>query len=383
MNIFKPIINFLEIRACAPSYSGIVLTAIAICFFGAAINTMAGWLYVISGVSFALLVIAAVLPPRSLSGLSITRLPIAAVTAGDDLAVELEVINSTKRAVTLLQVRDMLPYILGKPIAEPIEIIPPRETYRWRYYYPTQQRGVYRWQNVELGTGAPFGLFWCRRQHECNARAIVYPTILPLNHCPLIDEIGAEDCRRSDPRGRPFNTATQGLTRSLRPYRIGDPMRLIHWRSSARIGDLRVRELELVTGGQEIVIALDSSNQWEAENFEQAVIAAASMYFYAHKNTMQVQLWTAATNLVRGDRLVLETLAATNPLEDTSDREPPKLPLIWLTQNPLTLSSLPPGSRWVLWQASQEKQVVLNRDYPGIVIDQQQQLKPQLQQEGD
>ena len=32
------------------------------CFFGAAINTMAGWLYVISGVSFALLAVAAVLP---------------------------------------------------------------------------------------------------------------------------------------------------------------------------------------------------------------------------------------------------------------------------------------------------------------------------------
>lgn len=384
MNILKPIINWLEIRACAPAYSGMVLAAIAICFFAAAINTMAGWLYVISGVSFALLAIAAVLPPRSLSGISITRLPIQAVTAGSDLTVELEITNSTKRAKTLLQVRDILPYILGKPITQAIEIISPHETYRWRYYYPTQRRGVYRWQNVQMRTGAPLGLFWSHRQHECNARAIVYPTVLPLTHCPLIDEIGVEDCRRSDPRGRPFDTATEGLTRSLRPYHIGDPMRLIHWRTSARIGNLRVRELELVTGGQEIIIALDSSGEWETENFEQAVIAAASMYFYAQKNTMQAQLWTATTNLVRGERLVLETLAATNPLEDTSDKEPPKLPLIWLTQNPLTLSSLPVGSRWVLWQpvASREKQVVLNRDYPGILIDQQQQLKPQLQKKG-
>lgn len=385
MNILRPIINWLEIRACAPAYSGIVLAAIAICFFAAAINTMAGWLYVISAVSFALLAIAAVLPPRFLSGISVVRLPIKAVTVGDDLTVELKIINSSKRLIKLIQVKDILPYILGKSTTQAIEIIPPHDTYHWRYYYPTQRRGVYRWQNVELATGAPFGLFWSRRHHECNARAIVYPMILPLSHCPLVDEIGKEDCRLSDPRGRPFHAASEGLTRSLRPYRMGDPMRLIHWRSSARIGDLRVRELELVTGGQEVAIALDSGGEWEAENFEQAVIAAASMYFYARQKTMQVQLWTSATNLVRGERLVLETLAATNPLEDVSDGELPKLPLIWLTQNPLTLSSLPMGSRWLLWQqvASEEKQVVLNRDYPGMAIDQEKALKTQLQQKLD
>ena len=385
MNIFKPIINWLETRACAPAYSGMVLGAIAICFFAAAINTMAGWLYVISAVSFSLLAIAAFLPPRFLSGISVARLPIQAVTAGDDLTLELEITNSTKKPIRLIQVKDILPYILGKSITQAIEIIPPQDTYRWQYYYPTQQRGIYRWENVEFATGAPFGLFWSRRQHKCAARAIVYPTVLPLSHCPLVDEIGGEDCRFNYPHGRPFHTASEGITRSLRPYRIGDPMRLIHWRSSARMGDLRVRELELVTSGQEIIIALDSAGKWETENFEQAVISAASMYFYAQKNTIQVQLWTSETSLVRGERLVLETLAATNPLEDTCNQELPKLPLIWLTQNPLSLSSLPVGSRWVLWQPvnSGEKQVVLNRDYPGIAIDQEKALKTQLQQKLD
>jgi uncharacterized protein (DUF58 family) len=69
---------------------------------------MAGWLYVISGISFALLGIAAVLPPRSLLGLVVQRLPIQPVTAGDDLTVELEICNQTNRPVTLLQVQDIL-----------------------------------------------------------------------------------------------------------------------------------------------------------------------------------------------------------------------------------------------------------------------------------
>ncbi|MCC5631406.1 DUF58 domain-containing protein [Nostoc sphaeroides CHAB 2801] len=370
MKIIKPITNWLEIRASAPAYGGWVLAATAICFFGAGINTMAGWLYAISGISFALLGVAAILPPRSLTNLSITRRPIQPVSAGDDLTVELEICNQTQQPVSLLQVEDILPFVLGKPVQKAIETIPSQGSYRWVYYHPTQRRGVYRWHTVELGSGAPLGLFWCRRQRDCAATAIVYPTVLPLTTCPLVDEMGQQESKRGDPRGKPLQTATTGLVRSLRPYRIGDPTRLIHWRTSARYGELRVRELEMVTGGQEIVIALDSASNWEEENFEQAVIAAASLYFYAQQQQLQVQLWTASTNLIKGDRFVLETLAATTAQEDSSSVVPKNYPLIWLTQSPLSLATLPQGSRWVLWPniSSLAEQEVINWEHPGIVL---------------
>ncbi len=381
MKIIKPITNWLETRACAPTYGGWVLAATAICFFGAGINTMAGWLYAISGISFALLGVAAILPPRSLTGLSITRRPMRPVSAGDDLTVELEICNQTQQPVSLLQVEDILPFVLGKPVQKAIETIPSQGSYRWVYYQPTQRRGVYRWHTVELGSGAPLGLFWCRRQRDCAATAIVYPTVLPLATCPLVDEMGQEESKRGDPRGRPLQTATTGLVRSLRPYRVGDPTRLIHWRTSARYGELRVRELEMVTGGQEIIIALDSASNWEEENFEQAVIAAASLYFYAQQQQLEVQLWTASTNLIKGDRFVLETLAATAALEDASSVVPKSYPLIWLTQNPLSLATLPQGSRWVLWPniSSAAEPEVINWEHPGIVLQSDGSLQPQLQ----
>lgn len=256
MKIIKRITNWLELRAFIPTYSGWVLAGVAICFFGAAMNTMAGWLYAISGVSFALLLIAAVLPPRSLFHLIVKRHPIPAVTAGEDLKVELDIINPTNQAVNLLQVTDVLPFILGKPHQQAIETILPQNSYRWVYYYSTKRRGIYRWQTVELASGAPLGLFWCRRQRECIAKAIVYPTVLNLASCPLVDRIGQEDSRQGDPRGVPLQTANEGLVRSLRPYRVGDPMRLIHWRSSARYGELRLRELEIVTAGQHMMAVL-------------------------------------------------------------------------------------------------------------------------------
>jgi uncharacterized protein (DUF58 family) len=379
MKITTKINNWLETRACRPAYGGWVLGGIALCYLGAGINTMAGWLYVISGVSFALLGVSAFIAPRSLTGIVIKRLPIQPVTAGDELTIEIEVHNHKPQPVTLLQVIDILPFILGNPVRQNIEAIPAKDSYRWVYYHPTQRRGVYRWHTVELATGAPWGLFWCRRPRQSEARAIVYPSVLPLSICPLIDEMGQDDSEKGDPRGKPLQMATTGLVRSLRPYRIGDPTRLIHWRTSARYGELRVRELEVITGGQEIIIAIDSSFLWEQELFEQAVITAASLYFYAQKQKLQVQLWTSATGLIEGNISVLETLAATNPIEQ-NNTPPDHCPLIWLTQNSFTTTSLPPGSRWVLWQnPDSPAETVINRESPGIIIQNEQELQPQLQ----
>jgi uncharacterized protein (DUF58 family) len=379
MQITKKINNWLETHAAAPAYGGWVLAGISVCYLGAGINTMAGWLYVISGVSFALLGLSGFVAVRSLMGIIVKRRPIEPITAGDDLKIEIEIHNHSKKPASLLQVRDILPFILGQPVQQNIEAIPPQDSYHWTYYHPVEKRGIYRWHTVELATGAPWGLFWCRRPRPCEARVIVYPTVLPLTACPLIDEIGQEDSERGDPRGKPLQMATTGLVRSLRPYRIGDPTRLIHWRSSARYGELRVRELEVITGGQEIIIAIDSSFQWQQELFEQAVIAAASLYFYAQQQKLQVQLWTSATGLITGNIPVLETLAETNPIERNS-LSPDHCPLIWLTQNSYTTSSLPLGSRWVLWQnPDSPAETVINREYPGIVIQNEQELQPQLQ----
>jgi uncharacterized protein (DUF58 family) len=384
MNPIKRIFQWLENTACAPAYSGWVLAGISICFFGAAVNTMAGWLYVISGVSFSLLSVAAVLPPRSLVGLTVHRRPITPITAGDNLVVELEIINQSKQSVSLLKVEDILPLVLKQksdkqPIEQSIDAIAPQNSHFWQYFYPAERRGIYRWQTVGLISGAPLGLFWCRRSRECPAIAIVYPQALPLASCPLIDEAGRDDSRKNEPQGNPNASASEGTVRSLRPYRNGDPIRLVHWRTSARRGELRVREFEMVTGGQDIIIALDSANGWNEENFEQAVISAASLYFYALRQRMNVQLWTAGTGLVRGERAVLETLAAITPLEDAVTSNTPNSRMIWLTENPLLIPSLPIGSRWVLWQSPSSRHEIVNRDAPGLILHQDEQLQLQLQ----
>ena len=400
-----------------PAYGGWLLGSLAIFFFLAAANTLAGWLYVMSGVSLSLLVVAAVLPARSLLGIAISRQTIYPVSAGDSLTIALAIANRTGQPKSLLQVQDLVPQGLGRPVQTVVEDIPAHGVYDWTYSQPTRQRGIYRWQTVYLRTAAPLGLFWCRRSRQVSAKAIVYPSVLSLTRCPLIDQTGQELTSRLQSHSSRSQMATEGSTRSLRPYRWGDPTRLVHWRTSARYGELRVRELEILTGGQGIVIGLDSAFSWQqaspesnsrfsgaaeafSDDFEQAVIAAASLYFYARHNHLNVQLWTAGTGLLQGDQTVLEALAQVN-FDEMPQHQLPQLPLVWLTQNLSSLSSLPPRSRWVLWAShsrgqraaadnqpeqgdrlnrkSEKPASLINRTFSGLTIQPDQPLQTQLQ----
>ncbi|MBD2076812.1 DUF58 domain-containing protein [Phormidium sp. FACHB-592] len=384
MSIAKRIADWLETHWVTPAYSGWLLGGLSLFFFISATNTLAGWLYVISGISFALLSIAAILPERMLRRIQLQRCPIAPVTVGDQLTVELVVANKTKQPKLLIQIQDQLPFVLAPPVSAAIEMIAPHSSYHWVYQQTVERRGIYRWHTVNLRTAAPLGLFWCRRSQTAAAIAVVYPTVLPLTQCPLVDAIG-RDASLQFTRDRHAQNASEGLTRSLRPYRWGDPIRFVHWRTSARYGELRVRELETFISGQELIICLDSAMSWQPEldpshsiePFEQAVVAAASLYFYATRHNFSVRLWTAGTGLVQGSQAVLETLAAVQAGEDVRAEQLPDAPLLWLTQNPVGLTTLPSGSRWLLWTMAQLEPTVASS--PGLLIQPDAPLQLQLQ----
>jgi uncharacterized protein (DUF58 family) len=371
--------TWLETHWVAPAYSGWILIGIGLSFFGAATNTMAGWLYVLSGMILAILGLNAAVALRTVKKLTIERFPIAPVSAGDRLSVELVIKNPTKEAKTLLQIIERLPFSLSPSITTAIETIPPNDSYHWVYYLPTQKRGVYYWQELHLRTAAPLGVFYCRRSRHLPTKAIVYPQVLPLKHCPLVDSIGREESAKwqSD---RLYQAATEGITKALRPYRFGDPIRLIHWRTSARLGELQVRELEVMTGGQEVIICLDNSPLWPEDYFEDAVTAAASLYFYARRCQLNVKLWTADTGLIQGSRVVLETLAGVEYGKDTTATYFPALPVIWISADTAYFEALSSGSRWLLFPpAAGQIPRHLNTSLPGIIFAPQESLESQLQ----
>ncbi|BAW96489.1 hypothetical protein NIES970_14190 [[Synechococcus] sp. NIES-970] len=364
----------LEQRWVAPAYGGGVLLTIALCFFGAATNTMAGWLYVLSGTILAILFLGAILPVRALRSLEIRRSPVTPVSVGDVLTMALVVTNTSKTAKTLIAITDRLPSELGAPRRTVVETILPQESLDWVYELDAQKRGVFQWGAVELHTGNPLGLFWCRRQRAVPARVIIYPQIFPLGSCPIIDNIGAEDSTKFQSENL-YQNATEGMTKAIRNYRVGDPMRLIHWRSSARFGEFKVRELEITTGGEELIICLDHLFAWDPERFEQAASAAASLYFYARRSQLNVKFWTAQTGLLNSRVTILEALARINPEPQGIAAQPrPEGTLLWLSQNAETLGELGAGSRWVYFQEDVPTQGT------GLTINSMDPLPLQLQQ---
>ncbi|MEB3288482.1 MAG: DUF58 domain-containing protein [Leptolyngbya sp.] len=339
--------DWLERRGLRPAYAGGLLLSLAIFLFAAATNTMAGWLYVMSGIMLALLALATRLPRRHLRGITVDRSPIDPVSVGEGLAVDIRVTNHHRQPQGLFQLVDALPPALATAPQTALRHLSPGHTQVWRYQVKPLRRGVYHWETFTLRSAAPLGLFWYRRDLALAATAVVYPQVFPLQRCPILDTLGHQSGQQwhYHPVVKP---ATEGVTRSLRPYRWGDPTRLIHWRTSARYGELRVRELERVTASQEVVIALNTLGPWTEDGFEQAVIAAASLYHYALDKGFAAALWLPRCDLLQDRPGVLLALAGVqvDPSPGPALNEP-EVATVWLTPTPL--SAAPLGSRQLVW----------------------------------
>jgi uncharacterized protein (DUF58 family) len=372
--------GWLETHWVVPAYSGGLLMGLTIVFFGAATNTLSGWLYVLSGLSLALLFLAAWLPPRYLKGITATRLPIRPTSAGTPLVVEITLENHTPQPKPLLQVRDQVPSRLGSIPEQAIAAIAPHRPYHWTYELTAPQRGLYQWDAISLRTGAPLGLFWCQRQQRLPAQATVYPQVFPLSHCPLIDRGVPTLGDRWHQSHTPEN-ATAGLTRSLRPYRWGDPTRLIHWRSSARYGDLRVRELEQLAADNEVLLALDTRPLWTDADFEQAVSAIATLYLYALQKQRSVGVWMAHTGILQEKHRVLTALAAVMPtdsIEAAAIAPLPQRPLIWLSPEDAAWGQSLMGV-WVCWPPAIQSATPAHPARSILTLQNDRPLAPQLQ----
>ncbi|TAF52440.1 MAG: DUF58 domain-containing protein [Oscillatoriales cyanobacterium] len=369
----------LETHWVRPAYSGWVVLVISLAYLGAATNTMVGWLYAISGLTFALLGLTGWQSRRMLRDLEIERSTIVPVSVGETLEIHLRVRNThPKQIKALLQIVDEREPALGGDDCHAIDTLTPGADYHWVDRRIAQRRGVHVWDRLWVRTGAPLGLFWARSLHRVPAKAVVYPQVLPLSRCPIIDRLGDAHNPVAATHDRQAIDAQDGVTRTLRAYRSGDPMRLIHWKSSARLGELRVRELETQNSGRKVTIVIDDRATWQPDHFEQAACAAASIYFYASRAQLDVRFWSAQTGLVQGHRIVLEALAAIdpNPILDARQRDttPPDTPLLWLSNHDAHLPSLPLGSIGLLWDYPP-----VSNDAPRVNLEADRDLRLQLQ----
>lgn len=187
------------------------------------------------------------------------------------------------------------------------------------YRLPTDRRGVLQIGPLDVVLSDPFGLIEVRERAAAVTELTVLPAVLPIEAPPLApgDEplTGTHAARSLAPTGGEFH--------SLRPYAVGDDLRRVHWRSTARRGDLMVRQDEQPWQGR-VTVVLDSraSSHTEA-SLELAVTAAASILLAAWERGDVVTLVTTgpapAGGTARGNAQVealMEDLAALAPSTD-------------------------------------------------------------------
>ena len=377
-------IRWFEQHWATPSYGGWVIMGLTACFWLAAANTLAGWLYVLSGTCLALLLLSAWLPMRLLKGIVAKRHPLYPVSVGETLSLTVELERSTTGPF-FLQCQDQLPDTFERVPWHTLDWPISQKQYRWNYGVIPQKRGQYHWQTLIFKTAAPLGLLSCDRRRQVPTSVLVYPDVIPLTRCPILDQFAATQSLIPD-QNYSNQLGQDGTTRSLRPYRHGDARRLIHWRSSAKFNELRTRELEVIAGESPVIIALNSRDRWSEQTFESAIIAAASLFHYAEQHGISVQLWTAGSGLQNQSLSVLETLALIDCGEAEQDTLP-TTPVLWLTESLPSLSALPNGSCTLLWQTDQESKFKTNAQQNAQheaqadhVIDVHKDLAVQLQQ---
>jgi uncharacterized protein (DUF58 family) len=107
------------------------------------------------------------------------------------------------------------------------------------------ERGPCWWGSLDLVCGHPFGLVALRRHHLGPEEVLVFPRLGKIHHGALrrfLTQFSpALGQAHTFPRRNP---TAQTEFHGLRSFRPGDSPRWIHWRTSARRGELMVREFE-------------------------------------------------------------------------------------------------------------------------------------------
>ncbi len=226
---------------------------------------------------------------------------------GDEISLELEVINAKPLPITRLEAVDSVTAnvtLLNRKLeaSESPHTLQLRslfslgmyERVTYRYRIACHTRGWHRFGPVVLSASDPLGLVVRRETQRSIEGYLVYPRVVPITHLVV-------------PARQPFGdfTPQQSLVEDpmrmagVREYVPGDSPRRVHWRATARTGTMQTRINE-PSASPVAAIFLDTitfSYLWEGQNsalLELAVTTAASLANQLLSGRHQVGLYANA-----------------------------------------------------------------------------------------
>nr|WP_207950426.1 DUF58 domain-containing protein [Nocardioides ochotonae] len=258
------------------------------------------------------------------------------VSAGQPARVDLALANEGRAPKGVLMLEDQLPYVLGSRPRFVLEGVGHGWRRRVSYQVRSDVRGRFEIGPMRVRVGDPFGLVEVERAFQTAVPLTVTPRTVPLPTIPL----GGAWTGSGDNRPRAFATGSaEDVT--VREYRRGDDLRRVHWRSSARMGELMVRREEQPWQSRATLFldnrAVAHRGQGVASSLEAAVSAAASIAVHLGHRGFTVRLVTATGEESGGSwhardaelisRALLEALAVVEAVPA------PRVDSGWLTEH--------------------------------------------------
>jgi uncharacterized protein (DUF58 family) len=193
------------------------------------------------------------------------------VYAGETTKVEVTACNTGVSATPVLHMSDPVAGTKGARLS--LAPLRPGTVAQAAYRLPTDQRGVIEVGPLRLEISDPFGLASRRAVGAPVDRVTIYPHVDAI----AVPSLGGEE----DPHGTVQPSSKLRRTSDeffgLRNYVVGDDLRRVHWKSTARTNELMVRMDE--SPWQDCTtVAIDVRPAgYDAEAFERAISAAASV----------------------------------------------------------------------------------------------------------
>ncbi|WP_194911873.1 DUF58 domain-containing protein [Catenulispora rubra] len=215
----------------------------------------------------------------------------ARVGVGQEARVHLRLENVSRLPSGTLLVEDRVPYVLGSRPRFVLNKVEPNGRRRVVYRVRSDVRGRYLLGPLALRLADPFGLVELSRSFSAQHALTVTPQVFALPNAP----VGQAWSGRGE--GHATSVAAAGEDDiGTREYRHGDDLRRVHWRSTARTGELMVRREEQVWQSRATILldtrAIAHRGDGPASSFEWAVSAAASIAIHMARHGYAVRLLT-------------------------------------------------------------------------------------------
>ncbi|MDM8007084.1 MAG: DUF58 domain-containing protein [Phycisphaerae bacterium] len=223
------------------TFGGLLFTFVSVLVVLAGLNSEANLLVLLFGIAAGALFINAILPMLMLRKIEVDRIMPEGVVADRPFAVAYRIRNHRKRlrawGLTITETP-----VAGRPARFPsafIECLPPRQEQRVETLGKCPRRTHLALTGIRISCGYPFGLFVCTLETPSAGSLTVYPAMGRLRHDPWKSTPASQSQSARMARERENPDEFIGV----REYREGDNYHWIHWRRSARTGELVVREM--------------------------------------------------------------------------------------------------------------------------------------------